>query len=428
MSCPVLRRLYGVEHSRWRRACLPCAARASRPPRGHRRRGRRLAKLCRTAPGPEHQPCRATIARCCGESWTSAACRHSRKRSDAQGVRARLAALSIRFHHLFVPWVLRRPTPARAERMQAVLEEVGGLWVKLGQALALRFDILPADYCLQFFQLLNQIQPFAAEDARSIIEHELRRPVDALFRSFDWQPHAAASIGQVYRAVLPDGTPVAVKVQRPRIRELIRADLTLMRGLAALIDLTPLFGHTRARALVQEFARWTEEELDYRIEARHAAVLRRNADGDPLERNPRVYPEYTTARVLTLEYLDGIPVIDIVTAIRRSDTAFLDAPGGPRSRSPTHRRPHRLERAESDLPVRVLPCRSASGEPHRPSRRCDRLRRLRDRGQARRSDHRGASVLCAKPVRGTHGRCRRRVHAVPDPFRADRSSGQRDAT
>ena len=116
-----------------------------------------------------------------------------------------------------------------------------------------------------------------------------------------------------------------MKVQRPRIRELIRADLTLMRGLAALIDLTPLFGHTRARALVQEFARWTEEELDYRIEARHAAVLRRNADGDPLERNPRVYPEYTTARVLTLEYLDGIPVIDIVTAIRRSDTAFLDA-------------------------------------------------------------------------------------------------------
>jgi ubiquinone biosynthesis protein len=149
--------------------------------------------------------------------------------------------------------------------------------------------------------------------------------VEALFRSFDWEPHAAASIGQVHRAELLDGTPVAVKVQRPRIRELIRADLTLMRWLAALIDLTGLFGRTRARALVQEFARWTEEELDYRIEARHAAVLRRNADGDPLERNPRVYPEYTTARVLTLEYLDGIPVIDIVAAIRRSDTAFLDA-------------------------------------------------------------------------------------------------------
>ena len=229
------------------------------------------------------------------------------------------------FNHLFVPWALRRATPPRAERMQAVLEEVGGLWVKLGQALALRFDILPADYCLQLFRLLNQMKPFSTRDARSIIEHELGRPVDALFRSFDWQPHAAASIGQVHRAELPDGTPVVVKVQRPGIREQIRVDLRLMRGLAALIDLTPVFGHTRARALIQEFARWTEEELDYRIEARHAAVLRRNAEGDPLERNPRVHPEYTTARVLTLEYLDGTPIIEIVTAIRRRDAAFLDS-------------------------------------------------------------------------------------------------------
>jgi predicted unusual protein kinase regulating ubiquinone biosynthesis (AarF/ABC1/UbiB family) len=228
------------------------------------------------------------------------------------------------FTRLFVPWVLRRQTPSRAERMQAVLEEVGGLWVKLGQALALRFDVLPADYCLQFFQLLNQIQPFAAEDARSIIEAELGRPVEGIFRSFDWQPHAAASIGQVYRAELADGTPVAVKVQRPRIRELVRADLALMRWLAAFVDLTPLFGQTRARPLVAEFARWTDEELDYRIEARHAAVLRRNAESDPLERNPRVYPAHTTARVLTVEYLDGIPVIDIITAIRRRDAAFLD--------------------------------------------------------------------------------------------------------
>jgi predicted unusual protein kinase regulating ubiquinone biosynthesis (AarF/ABC1/UbiB family) len=225
---------------------------------------------------------------------------------------------------LFVPWLLRRQSPPRAERMQAVLEEVGGLWIKLGQALALRFDVLPADYCLQFFQLLNQVQPFAAEDARSIIEAELGRPVEAIFRSFDWQPHAAASIGQVYRAELDDGTPVAVKVQRPRIRELVRADLALMRWLAAFVDLTHLFGQTRARALVAEFARWTDEELDYRIEARHAAVLRRNADGDPLERNPRVYPAHTTARVLTVEFLDGIPVIDIITAIRRRDAAFLD--------------------------------------------------------------------------------------------------------
>ncbi len=225
------------------------------------------------------------------------------------------------WRHLLVPRWSRRDERSRAERAQVALEELGGTWVKLGQALALRFDILPADYCLQFFQLLNQVRPFSAAEVRRIIVQELGRPVEDLFRSFEWEPLAAASIGQVHRAELPDGTAVAVKVQRPEIRSLVRADLKLMRALASILDLV---GHTRARDLVDEFARWTEEELDYRVEARHASVLRGNAQNDPLERNPRVYADYTTARVLTLEYLGGIPVLDIVTAIRRCDTVFLE--------------------------------------------------------------------------------------------------------
>jgi predicted unusual protein kinase regulating ubiquinone biosynthesis (AarF/ABC1/UbiB family) len=209
--------------------------------------------------------------------------------------------------------------------MQAALEDLGGMWVKLGQALALRFDILPADYCLQFFQLLNRMEPFSVERARAIVEEELHGPVERLFRRFEWQPYAAASIGQVHRAELADGTRVAVKIQRPGIRVLIRADLTLMRIIAAVIDVAPGAGQLRARALVEEFARWTEEELDYRIEAKHAAVLRRNAADDPVERNPHVYSEYTTSRVLTVEYIAGISVLDIITAIRRRDSAFLTA-------------------------------------------------------------------------------------------------------
>jgi predicted unusual protein kinase regulating ubiquinone biosynthesis (AarF/ABC1/UbiB family) len=209
-------------------------------------------------------------------------------------------------------------------RAQAALEELGGIWIKLGQSLALRFDILPADYCLQFFQLLNQIEPFSIEDVRTTIESDFGRPVETLFRSFDWQPYAAASVGQVHRAELPDGTPVAVKIQRPGIRRQILTDLALMRAIATLVDSTPLFGRTSARSLVTELARWTEEELDYRIEARHATVLRRNAQGDPLEQNPRVHLKYTTARVLTLDYLEGIPVLAVISAIRRGDTAFLE--------------------------------------------------------------------------------------------------------
>jgi predicted unusual protein kinase regulating ubiquinone biosynthesis (AarF/ABC1/UbiB family) len=227
------------------------------------------------------------------------------------------------WHHLFRP--SRRTRPDRAERMRAFLEELGGTWVKLGQALALRFDLLPADYCMQFFRLLNQMRPFPAVAVRQVLERELGRPVEALFRSFEWQPLAAASIGQVHRAELPDGTAVAVKIQRPEIRALVRADLRLMRWMANVVDMIPFVGPIRARHLVREFARWTEEELDYRIEASHAAVLSDNAAGDPLEHNPRVFADYTTARVLTLEYLDGVPVIDVITAIRNRDAAYLDA-------------------------------------------------------------------------------------------------------
>lgn len=208
--------------------------------------------------------------------------------------------------------------------MQAVLEELGGTWIKLGQALALRFDILPADYCLQFFQLLNQVRPFPATAVRQTIEQDLGKPVEDLFRSFDWSPIAAASIGQVHRAELGDGTAVAVKVQRPGIRELVRTDLRIMHVLAFVLDSLPIVGRMHARGLVRELARWTEEELDYRMEARHAAVLRANAAGDALEHNPRVFLEYTSARVLTLEYVAGIPVIDIISALRNRDTTFLD--------------------------------------------------------------------------------------------------------
>ncbi len=228
------------------------------------------------------------------------------------------------WRHLAVPALRRRPVPARAERVQSALEELGGTWIKLGQALALRFDLLPADYCLQFFRLLNRVSPFPSESVREIVERELGGRVEDLFRDFDWTPIAAASIGQVHRATLPDGSRVAVKVQRPGIRELVHADLRWMRLLAALADAAGLFGRMRARDLVVELARWTEEELDYRIEARHAAVLRRNADEDPFERNPRVFREYTTRAVLTLEYLPGIPVIDVIEGLRSGDAAFAE--------------------------------------------------------------------------------------------------------
>ena len=130
-------------------------------------------------------------------------------------------------------------------------EQLGGAWIKLGQMLALRFDLLPAAYCDELFKLLNEVRPFAYAQVREIVRAELGAPPEALFRSFAQQPFAAASIGQVHRAVLPSGERVAVKVQRPGVRQAMQTDIGLMYSLARVLDWTHVFGATRSRAVVE---------------------------------------------------------------------------------------------------------------------------------------------------------------------------------
>ena len=163
-------------------------------------------------------------------------------------------------------------TPPGGERARAALEELGGAWVKLGQALALRFDLLPADYCLQFSSSSIDGRSRRWKCGRSSSASSAGRL--PLFRSFEWEPFAAASIGQVHRAELPDGIAVAVKVQRPGIREVIRADLRLMRRAAAMLDLMPLFGHMQAREFVRSSRGGRKRSSTIDREARHASVLR----------------------------------------------------------------------------------------------------------------------------------------------------------
>jgi ubiquinone biosynthesis protein len=144
-----------------------------------------------------------------------------------------------------------------------------------------------------------------------------------VFRSFAHESFAAASIGQVHRATLHSGEQVAVKVQRPGIRETLQADIRLMYGMTWLIDWTHLFGGTRSRDVIDEFARWTADELDYLVEARQAVLLWEHAKGDKVERIARVHRDYTTSRVLTTEFIAGIPLIDILIARRDGDRAYL---------------------------------------------------------------------------------------------------------
>jgi len=210
-------------------------------------------------------------------------------------------------------------------RTRLAFEALGGAWIKFGQMLALRFDLLPTAYCDELFKLLNQVAPFPYSDVRQIIRAELGGEPEDVFRSFARESFAAASIGQVHRATLHSGETVAVKVQRPRIRETLQADIRLMYSMTWLIDRTHLFGGTRSREVIDEFARWTADELDYLVEARQAVLLWEHAKGDKVERIARVHRDYTTSRVLTTEFIAGIPLIDILIARRDGDTEYLEA-------------------------------------------------------------------------------------------------------
>ena len=235
--------------------------------------------------------------------------------------------LSVLFRYFIAPG-LRLPLADRRQgpvRMRLALESLGGAWLKLGQMLALRYDLLPAAYCDELFGLLNQVAPFPTADIRRIVREELGADPEVVFASFEPESFAAASIGQVHGATLHNGDPVAVKVQRPGIRRKLQADIDLMYGTSWLLDRVHLFGVGRSRDLIEEFARWTKDELDYMVEARQAVLLYQNAQGDKVERIARVHRDYTTSRVLTTELIVGIPLIDIMIAKREGNTAYLEA-------------------------------------------------------------------------------------------------------
>src|SRR5215470_14979043 len=158
---------------------------------------------------------------------------------------------------LLTPASRRHPAP---ERARYFIEYLGGAWTKVGQALALRFDLLPPAYCNELLKLLNETKPISLETVRATVREELGADPEEVFASFEAVPLGSASIGQVHMATGRDGKRLAVKVQRPRITEEFRADLRLMHLFAGFLDLIGALGTTSGRAFVEEFARWTEEE------------------------------------------------------------------------------------------------------------------------------------------------------------------------
>jgi ubiquinone biosynthesis protein len=211
------------------------------------------------------------------------------------------------------PAVLAEGAPsARGKALREMLDELGPTFVKFGQLLSTRPDVLPPDIIAELRALQDDVRPFPFKQVEEVIQAELGLSLERLFVEFEETPIAAASIGQVHQAVLPNGRRVAVKVQRPGAPRQIEADLALMYQAARIAkERVRALDFIDARALVDEFARSIRQELDYRLEARNAETFRRNFAGHPHVTIPRGVWSYTRARVLTLEFLDGTQVADL---------------------------------------------------------------------------------------------------------------------
>ncbi len=195
---------------------------------------------------------------------------------------------------------------SRPEKLRLLLEELGPTFVKLGQILSTRADLVSVEYAEELAKLTEKVTAFPIDEVRSIIRKELGKDPGDLFREFEEQPLAAASIGQVHAAVLQDGTPVVVKVQRPGIRQKIEVDLEIMLFIARKLE---QYNETLARyepvRIVEEFAYSLKRELNYLFEAANLLRFRKNmADSEGLV-VPRLYLEYTTVRVMTMERIFG---------------------------------------------------------------------------------------------------------------------------
>ncbi|HEY0493286.1 MAG TPA: AarF/ABC1/UbiB kinase family protein [Candidatus Dormibacteraeota bacterium] len=205
----------------------------------------------------------------------------------------------------------------RPEHVRRALEELGPAFIKLGQILSTRADLLPPSYQVELAKLQDAAPPLEAQVVKRIIAEELGEPVETAFGSFDAVPLAAASIGQVHSATLRDGTPVVIKVQRPGVAEQIDQDLQILESLAATARRRwALMDHYDVVGVVSEFGQTLRAETNYILEGRNAERIRTSFLTDQAVCIPGVFWEYTTRRVLTLERITGIKIDDLAALDR----------------------------------------------------------------------------------------------------------------
>ncbi len=235
------------------------------------------------------------------------------------------------------PWLRLPSLTARgrpedlARRFASVLEELGPTFVKFGQMLSTRPDILPPEYIQELKRICHHVAPFPSSAAERIVEEELGRPVGEMFRSFQDEPRASGSIAQIHNAELPDGTPVVVKIRRPLIERTIEDDVAILTFLADQADRVEEFQPLRLPMLVEEFGRGIRRELDLLAEAAQTHKFRELFSDDKRIEIPHIYWDYTTERVLTMRRIEGAHLGELIpegrTPVPRRDLArvIMDA-------------------------------------------------------------------------------------------------------
>ncbi len=204
------------------------------------------------------------------------------------------------------------------EKLRATVEDLGPTFVKFGQIMSMRRDMLPAEYCAELAKLRTDVQPLAFEEVRAVVESEYGAPLETLFSSFEEEPIGSASIAQAHAAVLKDGRRLVVKVQRPGIRETMAQDVALLHRAAALLNLTEMGDVVDLNMVLDEMWTVAQQEMDFLLEAQNAEEFRACNRDIAFVDCPAIEHRYTTAKVLAMEYVDGIQ-IDDVEALRREE-------------------------------------------------------------------------------------------------------------
>ncbi len=205
--------------------------------------------------------------------------------------------------------------PSVPERLRMAFAELGPTFIKLAQLLSSRPDLITTQFADEFKKLQDEVPPFPVLEAKRIIEEDIKLPVDRIFKYFDDLPIAAASIAQVHRAELLDGSDVVVKVQRPNIREQIESDINILTTIARLLDkYVPESRFFNPTGIVEEFSKTVRKEMDFVEEARNCCRFRKNFEHNLDVYIPRIYAEFVTDRVLVMEMVEGVR-IDNITAI-----------------------------------------------------------------------------------------------------------------